>query len=374
MYVKNFTLKIDDKKYDSLFWLIKDSFNASLEDILIFDIETTGFSAKNTFCYLIGYLYFKDKECYVSQWFADSCDDEPDIISGFFDFSKNFSHLLTYNGNGFDIPYLTQKALIYSIENTLSDKISLDLYKLISPYKKILKLENLKQKSIEHFLEIYREDKYSGGELISIYFDYIKNPDEKSKQLLLLHNSDDLCGLLHILPVLYYTALFNGLFDINGFSVSPYKDFNGNMEFEFIIDLKFNYSIPKRISFGYEDFYFTGVNYAGKFKIKICSEELKYFYPNYRDYYYLPSEDRAIHKSIAYFVDSKYRTQAKASNCYTKLEGHFLPQYDLLVSPYFKRDYHDKLTFFELNDEFLNNTELMKKYVIYSFNKMIYGH
>ncbi len=305
MYVKNFTIKIDKDKYNSLQRLLFDSFKISIEDVLLFDIETTGFSAKNTFCYLIGYMYFKDDNCYICQWFADTADDEPEIIKGFFEFSNNYNYLLTYNGNGFDIPYLAQKAKLYNISHNLNEKNSLDLYKLISPYRNILKLENLKQKSIEQFLEIYREDKFTGGELISVYFDHIKNPNEEAKQLLLLHNSDDLCGLLHILPILHYSALFNGLFEVTGYNIAPYSDSNGEMNFEFVVDLKLDFPIPKRVSSGYGDYYFTGNNHRGKFKVKVCNEELKYFYSNYKDYYFLPNEDRAIHKSIAYFVDKE---------------------------------------------------------------------
>ena len=44
----------------------------------------------------------------------------------------------------------------------------LDIFKELSPIKPLLCLENYKQKSIEAFLGIDREDKYSGGELINV--------------------------------------------------------------------------------------------------------------------------------------------------------------------------------------------------------------
>ena len=37
---------------------------------------------------------------------------------------------------------------------------SIDLYKLAHSMKNILKLQNLKQKTIENFLKVFREDKY----------------------------------------------------------------------------------------------------------------------------------------------------------------------------------------------------------------------
>lgn len=52
---------------------------------------------------------------------------------------------------------------------------------------------------------------------------------------------------------------------------------------------------------------------------------LKFFFPDHKDYYYLPQEDTAIHKSVAQFVDASCRRKATAANCYTKKEGIFLP-------------------------------------------------
>ena len=82
------------------------------------------------------------------------------------------------------------------------------------------------------------------------------------------------------------------------------------------------------------------------------TEELKYFYANYKDYYYLPAEDMAIHKSVAAFVDKAHRVQATAANCYTRKKSLYLPQWEILFTPFFKRDYRSKECFFELSDEF----------------------
>ena len=54
-------------------------------------------------------------------------------------------------------------------------------------------------------------------------------------------------------------------------------------------------------------------------------ETLKHFFKDYRNYYYLPEEDRAVHKSVGCYVERKYRRAAKASTCYIKKAGIFLP-------------------------------------------------
>ncbi len=74
-----------------------------------------------------------------------------------------------------------------------------------------------------------------------------------------------------------------------------------------------------------------------KLSVHMIYGTYKYFFENYKDYYYLPLEDRALHKSVGSLVDKKYRKQATAATCYEKQSGAFLPVSDLtLFSPVFK--------------------------------------
>lgn len=333
----------------------------NIEDTIIFDIETTGFASKSTKLYLIGCIYFdtNDNSYYSIQWFRDNEDDEPIIISAFFEFANSYKNIIHYNGNGFDIPYIEAKCKFYNIQYDFSSFNSIDVYKLISKIKNIFKLENIKQKTIESFLDIKRTDQYSGGDLISVYSEYMKNHDQKSEQLILLHNEDDICCLLKILSIVNYISIFDGKFDICGIEIKDKSE-----KREAIIECNLHYELPKRVSNSFSSFYFTA--YANKLYIKINIYEggLKFFYPNYKDYYYLPHEDCSIHKSVAFYVDKEFRTKAKAANCYSKKTGRFLPQNKIIVDPYFKIDYDDKITYFELTDELLQKPDLLFNYSI----------
>ena len=98
---------------------------------------------------------------------------------------------------------------------------------------------------------------------------------------------------------------------------------------------------------------------------------LKYFYSNYKDYYYLPAEDTAMHKSIAEFVDKAHRQKATKANCYTKKPGQFLPQWTLLFAPYFKKSYEDKDVYFELTDNFKTSRKAMGLYATHIIEHII---
>lgn len=347
--------------------------------IVYFDIETTGFTAETTYLYLIGCIYMKDSSLHLIQWFSEDISEEALLISNFFEFIKDYDLLIHYNGSGFDIPYLSKKCHLLKLNYSFKDIQSLDIYKKISPMKKIFKLANYKQKTIESFLNIEREDTFSGGELIEVYQSYLgkkqiellkksreakahNNETTKSDQLLhllLQHNEDDIKGLVKISPILYYPDLFEKSFRILQAGID-----NGKL----LVRIEYDFNLPKRISFGNDCIYVNAYKNSASIAIDIYEGELKFFYENYREYYYLPEEDRAVHKSLAIFVDKEFRVKAKPSNCYTKKQGLFAPLYSLVVSPAFRKEYNDKLSFVEIDTDFLHEEQNLTHYIEHILN------
>lgn len=341
------------------------------EDCIFFDIETTGFSPVSSSVYLIGCLYRNGQNLIIHQFFAESKADEEDVLIQFMELLYNFRTIISFNGIGFDIPFLKAKCDSYAIEEHFKEYQYIDIFKLVSNIKFLLKLPNYKQKTIENFLEIHRDDTFSGGELISVYEDYVKTPSEEAENFLLLHNFEDVAGMLDLMPILTYNQILQGAYSIKTVEIAPYTSYEGKESQECIITLQNDYAVPKRVSYQQQEFYFTINKEVTKIRVPIYKGELKYFYPDYKEYFYLPKEDLAIHKSVASFVDKEYRERAKASNCYNRKSGHFLPQYDTIMSPVFKVDYKDKLTYFELTDDFISSDVMLRRYVDHIFQKAL---
>ena len=333
---------------------------------LFIDIETTGLYAKSSSLYLIGCIYLNQKEVphswYSIQWLATNYEEEHLILQAFADFAKSYRYLIHFNGNQFDIPYLKYKLEQYQINFSFENMEGVDVYRRLAPYKSFLKLPNCKQKTIEDFLHVGREDAYNGRELIEIYHDYVLTHDDEKERFLLLHNEEDIKGLLDVIAVLAVPDLFHEPVKVSKVQANYYNDIHHNQCPELIMNLKLPSSLPSGISYGANGCYFSGCGYEGKLRVPMFEEELKYFYSNYKDYYYLPKEDVAIHKSVAAFVDKEYREQAHASNCYTRKAATYLPQWEVLFTPFFKRDYKDHSLFFELTDEFKTQRESFNQY------------
>ena len=343
---------------------------APLDKLLFIDIETTGFTAKNSSLYLIGTAFYDSGQWNIRQWFAESYGDEQAILDDFFCFASDYTHLIHFNGNNFDLPYLLQKCEAYKLPYNFDSFEGIDIYKRISPYKFFLHTPNCKQKTLEELLGIDREDIYSGKDLIGLYREYVKEPDEEVYRYLLLHNSDDMKGMLRILPLLAFYDLFNSPLKVKKVQANRFVDYHGHDKKELLMKLQLPTPLPLSISTLSNGCYFSGEGGDGILKVPVYEEEMKYFYSNYKDYYYLPEEDTALHKSVATFVDKEHRTQASAATCYTRKFSTYLPQWDIFTEPFFKRNYKSKEFFFELTDDMKKDRIFFSRYAQYLLGKM----
>lgn len=55
-----------------------------------------------------------------------------------------------------------------------------------------------------------------------------------------------------------------------------------------------------------------------KIKLPLITDNLRLYYSDYKNYYYLPYEDTAIHKSVAAYVDAECKVKATRETAYTK--------------------------------------------------------
>lgn len=357
---------------------LKTEYDLSLlgnpENLLFLDIETTGLSSKTASIYLIGACYYKDNIWNGIQWFAENTEDEADVINSFFEFAASYTTLIHFNGNQFDLPFILGRCERLGLSYTFKNFEGIDIYKRVSNCKHFLQLPNCKQTSIEKFLHIDRDDKYSGGELIQVYKDYLKTHSKESEELLLLHNKDDLKGMLAILPILAYGDIFNKPVRATKVQANYYRDLNGKKQQELIIRLKLTSSVPVPLSYHANDCYVTAEGNHAALRVPVYTEELKYFYTNYKEYYYLPLEDVAMHKSVASFVDKEHRVPATAATCYTRKYSSYLPMWDYVLEPFFKREYKSSLLFFELTDEFKTDREAFSKYAAHILDMLGKSH
>ena len=167
----------------------------------VFDIETTGLNSNYCKVILIGILFNQDNKTVIKQYFANTEDDEKELLLSFINDIKNYKNHITFNGLTFDIPFLNTRLKKHNIDFSLSKNDDIDILKLIRPFKEKLSLSDCKLKTIEKYLGIYREDTISGKESIDLYKEYSVSQDIDLKEKILLHNYEDVYNLIKLINI-----------------------------------------------------------------------------------------------------------------------------------------------------------------------------
>lgn len=359
------------------------------EGSLFFDIETTGLSRRNSHLYMIGAIYKEADQLQFIQWFLQRPTEEATVLQEFSALLQHVHTVIHYNGQTFDVPYIREKCSHWGLKDPFSEDRqiqSLDLYRKVFPLKKVLQLSSLKQKDVEILLRYPRTDQMDGKELIQVYHDYLNTADEKALHLLLLHNRDDLFGMLTIYgfhaALLQLTGQSSGVRtgvlpsetaaqaaqDKEADSSSPERVAE-KMNLQLSLDediLKICIELPASFPVG-----LTITNDYGS----LCTDQntlilslsgyrgsFRHYFSNYKDYFYLPLEDTAIHKSVGIYVDPSCREKAKADTCYTKKEGLFFFQPSAIFQPDFHADNRKGPSFF-LFEQIEKEPEKVEYYV-----------
>ena len=186
----------------------------------------------------------ENSECNVAYFDNDMMDEisfEKELI-------KDFDTVIHFNGNSFDIPFVTERGKKYNLEFDFDNYQSIDIYKPVSKLNHILKMENNKQKSFEKLLGINRSDPFSGGDLIEVFKHYVESKDERLLFPLLLHNKEDVWNMGILTDLLSISDIFEYKYKVNSYEIHEYKNFDGDIQQELLVSITLNNAVPVNIS------------------------------------------------------------------------------------------------------------------------------
>ncbi len=299
-------------------------FSYFTEDTIAYDIETTGLSKKAHQIYMIGCSYRIKNSITIEQFFAENPAEEVTILESFLKVASRYKRQMTFNGARFDTPFLISKCERYQLDASPLSMEHFDIYKECTKLKHVLQLSSCKQKSIEEFLGIHRDDKYNGGELISVYQTYCSAPDPMAMDLLKLHNSDDMKGMIRLLPILTYQNLFH--ISVTDLTVekNTYTTVSGDAGVELLFSGKtdITYPVSVHIHSLYGCIAITGDAIQGS--VLLYKGTLKHFLPDAKNYVYLKDENIVILKSMAGSIPAERKQPATPDLCHIKKDGIFL--------------------------------------------------
>ncbi len=178
------------------------------ENSLILDIETCGLFAKNQPIFLIGLLISPDEdggdyEIIQIMTEDDSQEEENAMLEAMFEIVGSRT-LISFNGRAFDLPFINTRSEKYGLGDYSPDQI--DIYYEMRAMRRIMGLKSLSLKNIEKLAAYERTDRLTSKEVADsapLRF------ESEVKDLLLLHNHDDLIGSLAVFN--YFQKFKNAL-------------------------------------------------------------------------------------------------------------------------------------------------------------------
>ena len=314
------------------------------ENTVFFDIECTGLSPRKSFIYLIGYAVRLGNKITITQLLANNEAEELEVLEEFERVICKYDNLLGFNSTRFDEAFIVERCRKYKFNTTIKSKHHIDMYLTTTKAKCLLDLPNYKQKTIEEFLGLHRDDKYNGGELIPVYQHYSLMGDKESKDLILLHNFEDIKGMIYISDIMAYTDLLTS--DLR--YVNHESDGN-KLRFEIQTSINLPNSINKLREYG---MYIIKENRI-YVTLNLFNGSLFTFLPDHKNYYYLINEDIIVPKSIGESIDKNCRRPAQKRDCKVSAEGTFLSLphgIDVGNTRTFRESYESKESYISVED------------------------
>lgn len=165
----------------------------------IVDIETLGLSERPII--LLGIGQINENIVHTSQFLLRDVGDELSAIWAFVSKIKQNSHLISYNGRSFDIPYVHQRLAYYGMEASLNNPH----FDLLHFTRRALrkKLRNCRLETVEQYLKIGRGINIPGALVPDFYDTYLRTGNVGPLVAIVEHNKQDLVTLAALFSKLY---------------------------------------------------------------------------------------------------------------------------------------------------------------------------
>ncbi len=218
--------------------------------------------------------------------------DEYDLLRRLAELLQPHKVLVTFHGTSSILPFLSKKYKLYGLADALEEKQHIDLADVLRPLYYLLRLPSRKAEDFLCFLG-----------------DGVSDPSAASSPYDLLVSPEDFAAVLpHLTYLLPYIAFLDQPFNCISseadrehlyFTVAPPSPF------------------PKPFSFRAGPFYLSVRGEKAAIAVQVFDGKVKYFYKNYKDFYFLAEEGYAVDKRIGSLVPKERRVPCRRDTAYS---------------------------------------------------------
>lgn len=275
---------------------------ALTEQALFLDIETSGLHKQKDTIISIGILFFDpQKQPIMKHWFLEKKEEEKSLLESFLLFLSSYHTIYTYNGKGFDYPFLLSRMQYYHLDTT-----PLLSFKLID-FKEYLKHFSRTRMTLEKMLNFKRQSSTSGKDVIKLYRTYIDSHHMIYSDLIIRHQEDELRSLLA------FYELYDMLFNFSNLKHLESKEIADTLTLTLQASTPFTYSFNGSafdLHFSYQE----GHDLL-HLTLPLIHTSLRHYLEPCKDYYYIESQGQLMHKSLAQFIPTSLRRRATKEEC-----------------------------------------------------------
>ena len=302
---------------------------------IFFDLETTGLSKEKSLICLIGIAVIHDGSYTVHQA-SISCEaEERDLITWFFDRIRHADALIHFYGERFDLPFLRFRASLYPECALRLPELdmprSVDLYKILKPVGKLLHLSSRKQTDYENYIRQHGIPSsgnisvspsgriWPGGRVCTTaMLSFLKTGKSEYLDCVFGHNAEDLCGMTALPDLLSILRL-----EHEAFEIEEVQDTDDHLLIRVQPERKTTVFFDAEL----DDIRIYSDDHDLFLLFRKYQDRVRLHYTDFRNYYYLPSEDMAVPRTIGKYLGKDLRRAASPEECYTWIES------SLLLSP-----------------------------------------
>ena len=215
-------------------------------------------------------------------WISEQESDEYEMLTALSDALDSIRRIITFNGNAFDLPHLHQKYKAFDLMDPLQGKQYLDLMLRLKPISRFLALPSGKLADFAGFLHLAQPD---ASDEASFRF----HPGAEDKHEASTPN--DALYTLECMSLLHYADFLDQGARIREVTTD---------EERVIFRLHYPDGFPVGFSVHDSGFHLRfSEDGTVLLSSRICNGSIRYYHTDVKNYWYLPLEGYAIHKSAA---------------------------------------------------------------------------
>ena len=178
-----------------------------LENLLFFDIETTGLGGSGAVGFLVGFASFTELGFEIRQYMLVDYPDESAMLEDILKEISGTKTIVSYNGTTFDLPFMQERMILNRVAKEFKSEKHIDLLHATRRFYK-RRLQNCKLTNIEeNIFSFYREEDIPGYLVPSVYFEWLNSEELDMMDDVLEHNRLDILSLYFLLEEI--TILYN---------------------------------------------------------------------------------------------------------------------------------------------------------------------